>query len=369
MSAITASRCGGAKNEAISLDWTIGGIIPPADGEEQQPGLAGAVAGVHHDVLLIAGGANFPDTMPWFGGKKKYQDVVYIFTKSDDGKLRFLRQWKLPVPLAYSAVASTPQGIVFAGGENQNGLRSQAGMLQWNNDSIHIRPLPDLPFALTNAAMTVHHNIVYLAGGETTTDALASFFCLDLNDTANGWRQLPALPQPTSHAVLVATSNSVYLIGGRKKNKNSTSDLYASVYAFDIKGNTWRAKQSLPYALSAGTGLQLDDQTIYLFGGDRGETFRNTETLIGQINAEVDSVRKEALNQAKIKLQSTHPGFSREVLAYNLQKDEWKKIDSIPFVVPVTTAAIRWDDDIVIPSGEIRAGVRTPQVLVGKLKP
>ena len=34
----------------------------------------------------------------------------------------------------------------------------------------------------------------------------------------------------------------------------------------------------------------------------------------------------------------------------------------------VTTTVIKWDHDIIIPSGEIKAGVRTPNVLVGKIK-
>ena len=33
-------------------------------------GYAGMVGGVHNDVLLAAGGANFPKGLPWMGGEK-----------------------------------------------------------------------------------------------------------------------------------------------------------------------------------------------------------------------------------------------------------------------------------------------------------
>jgi len=35
-------------------------------------GVAGPLAGVDRGMLLVGGGCNFPDSMPWAGGKKKY---------------------------------------------------------------------------------------------------------------------------------------------------------------------------------------------------------------------------------------------------------------------------------------------------------
>jgi N-acetylneuraminate epimerase len=76
---------------------------------------------------------------------------------------------------------------------------------------------------------------------------------------------------------------------------------------------------------------------------------------------------KALLNKEKIKVQSSHPGFCRQVLTYDTEKDKWKEGSCIPFEVPVTTTAISWDGQVVIPSGEIRAGVRTPHILTAKI--
>jgi N-acetylneuraminic acid mutarotase len=73
------------------------------------------------------------------------------------------------------------------------------------------------------------------------------------------------------------------------------------------------------------------------------------------------------LVQQKTVLQSSHPGFSREVLSFNTLTNSWEKAGCIPFETPVTTQAIKWGDDVIIPSGEIRAGVRTPNILLGRL--
>ena len=63
----------------------------------------------------------------------------------------------------------------------------------------------------------------------------------------------------------------------------------------------------------------------------------------------------------------SHPGFCKEVLCYNIITDEWTVVDSIPFDTPVTTVAIKWGNEVLIPSGEIKAGVRSPYILSAKL--
>ena len=50
-------------------------------------GIAGPFAGTHNDTLIIAGGANFPDGVPWRptadGGTsaKVYHDTIHVVTK------------------------------------------------------------------------------------------------------------------------------------------------------------------------------------------------------------------------------------------------------------------------------------------------
>jgi N-acetylneuraminic acid mutarotase len=51
---------------------------------------------------------------------------------------------------------------------------------------------------------------------------------------------------------------------------------------------------------------------------------------------------------------------------YDTIKDTWEKVGNIPFASPVTTVAVKWNGDVLIPGGEIRAGVRTPQFLLGR---
>lgn len=365
---ITTSTPGQQK---VAINWKVAAELPAANGVPHL-GVAGGLTGVHNGVLIVAGGANFPEAMPWMGGLKKYHDAAYVFKKGSKGNLNILQSTKLPQTLAYSANCSTPQGIVCAGGENDKGLTNKVVLLQWNSGGLETKDLPSLPKKITNAAIAYCDDIVYLAGGENSTEALNQFAFLDLQNLEKGWQVLPSLPQPTSHGVLVVQSNdegrNIYLFGGRRKDISGISELYKQVYAFNLETKTWKEETPLPYTLSAGTGMASGPCSIVLFGGDKGETFHKTETLIAAIKEENDEAKKEILNAQKAALQSAHPGFSKEVLAYNTITKQWQAVGAIPFHTPVTTTAVCWDGKTYLPSGEIRAGVRTPQILVAAIK-
>lgn len=370
---MSAASCSLTPKTGVA-NWHMAGELPPAAGQHQALGLAGPLTGIVHNLLIVGGGANFPDSMPWLGGKKKYYDEVYIFRKDGNGGFLLRKKARLPRPLAYTANVTTSDGLICAGGENDNGLSRKVLRLRWHTggDSLAVSYLPDLPLALTNAALVAVGRVLYLAGGETENGVSKEFFSLNLDRPSEGWVPLPDVPHPVSHAVMVVQSNGdqpcIYLIGGRKRNPGSISDVYTSVYEFNPKKRQWRDRHPLPYALSAGTGLAVGTTEILLFGGDRGVTFHKTEQLIAAIASEKDEHRKAELNEAKKALQSSHPGFSPEVLRYHTAEDAWSVVDSIPFEAPVTTTAIRWGNEVILPSGEIRAGVRSPKLLVGRLK-
>lgn len=359
------------KEEAISIEWQKTGLLPENDGKLL--GFAGPVAGVSQNIFITGGGANFPDKMPWLGGAKKYYDDLFFYKKGPDDSLIRFASSMLPFPLAYSACVSTGKGIVMAGGENDNGPINKVLLLNWHNDEnkVTIQYLPDLPVAVTSPSITTLGDIVYLAGGDAGREVSDQFLYLNLKNENATWQRLPKLLQPTSHGVLVAQhdgrNDCIYLIGGRKKNVDSPSDLYNTVFRFDFKTRIWQKMKSLDHPLSAGTGMAAGSHSILLFGGDTGETFHRTEELIFAIAKEKQDDRKKELNEEKIKVQSGHPGFSNSVLQYNIQTNEWKEIGKIPFDSPVTTVAVPWDNQVIIAGGEIRAGVRTPQILSGKI--
>ncbi len=350
------------------MNWQIIDSLPPPN-----IGVAGAFTGVHNGAIIVAGGANFPNGMPWEGGKKQYNNEIFVFIKNKESKLkRHHQSFFLLEKGAYGASVSTPKGIVCMGGENEKGASDKVFLMQWDKEkqAVSIQYLTNLPRPLTNASATVIGNRIYVVGGESDNKTTPSFLSLDIKDSKAAWKILPNLPKALSHAVVAAQSKSIYVIGGRAKTASGISDLYNSTLKFDIKKNSWIPPLSIisdgqqnTTALSAGTGIAIGTHYIVLFGGDKGETFHQVETLLAAINGEHEEAKKQTLIQQKNQLLASHPGFSKDVLLYDTQTDKWTKIGTIPFDSPVTTTAFKSGKRIFIPSGEIRAGVRTPHIL------
>lgn len=369
------------QNAAVEgIHWSVPTALPAAPGEVEQIGLAGVAGGVHNNALLIAGGANFPDLMPWHGGVKKYWNHIYVLFKVGEQDYQWSdRTFELPHPLAYSASATTDNGILLIGGENEDGIQSSVYLLRWDivSEEVIILPMPQLPLPLTNATAAVIDSKVYLAGGETKGGTSNGFYALDLSAPVS-WERLPDLPVGVSHAVGIAQSNGeypcFYLIGGRAQSPSGISELYGTTYRFDPRKNHWDQLSDLSAsvgnttALSAATGVASGANYILVIGGDKGEIFSEIQRLDVAIAETTDEEKKQSLETEKLQLVESHPGFSKDIYLYNTVTDTWTITDTLPFS-HVTTFATLWGNDLLIPSGEIQPGVRTPDILNGYMEP
>ena len=364
-------------NEIVWTDLT--NLPSPASGQKN-PGVAGAFSGVHNGVMIIAGGANFPNGMPWEGGKKTYQNAIYVLKKNENSY-----EWiesktpNLKEKTAYGASVSVLDGIVCLGGEQESGISKSAFLMQWDaakNDVI-FKNLPDMPVALANAGATSIGNVIYVAGGEGNGKASNSFFKLNLSETNPKWQILPVLPVAMSHSVVVAQNNgkhsNVFVLGGRSATATGISDLHSSNFGYDPAKRKWRKLSDIGdgqtvTTWSAGTGVANGASYIVLMGGDKGNIFHQIETYNAQIAKAETAELKQKLQAEKVTLLTSHKGFSKDVYLYNTITDAWTRIGEMSGPAQVTTTAVRWGNDIIIPSGEIRPGTRTPVITKGTIQ-
>jgi N-acetylneuraminic acid mutarotase len=59
--------------------------------------------------------------------------------------------------------------------------------------------------------------------------------------------------------------------------------------------------------------------------------------------------------------KSAHPGFPKDVLAYDLLNGQWMQLGDSP-LSRATTPTVEWNGMWVIPGGEMKPGRRTPEV-------
>jgi len=354
----------------VEIEWKEP-VTLPATEDGNSIGIAGPVTGIIDDLLLVGGGANFPHGLPWEGGIKQFQQQLHLYQLTEKGDCIFWKTIRLPELTSYACSYSTSKGIVLAGGEGEKGISSAVWLLGKTHTGITEKALPELPIPLTNAAGTAIQNQLFIAGGETTTGMNNRFFSFSLNDPSQGWMELPSLPYAVSHAVLQARSvngrQELILAGGRARNGTDTSQFYAETWVYSLDHRTWKKLGKLPNALAAAQAIRLKDESILLLGGDDGSTFTQVEKLLGAIQHERDSTKRVALIHKKNELQRNHPGFRKEILVLPADESQWQFAGSVPFHAPVTTTLIRWNNFLLVPSGEVRAGIRSPYIQIGQL--
>ena len=161
--ALTLVAC--AARAQSPLEWRELAPLPVAIG------FGGPLCGAHGDLLLVAGGANFPDRPPWEGGAKVWHDGVFALAEPD-GEWR--RVGALRHPLAYAAVVSHDDGIVVLGGDDGVRAYRDAFVLRVVGSILDREELPPLPQPSTLLGACRIDDVVYAAAGQTRVAALPS---------------------------------------------------------------------------------------------------------------------------------------------------------------------------------------------------
>lgn len=363
---VLLSGCMADKSNKLQLVWNKGTILP-AEGQHAHMGLAGPIAGMLQDGLLVAGGANFPSGMPWEGGQKVYQKKAYLYAIGADGAVKLEREMPFEDSLAYSANVSAEKYLYSVGGERNGKATDDVFRYNFVNGTLLRDSISSLPIPLTNAGAAIIDHHLYVVGGENNEAVSDKVYRMDLHKPVSGWTEFARLGYPVSHAAVVADAQGgIIIAGGRMRNLNAKSTIYTKVLRLNTEDKSIDELPVLPYPIAAGTAVCYNN-TLILIGGDTGSTFHQVEDMIAAINLSTDTVQKAELTEKKNRILRTHPGFGKEVWAMNLKAKTWYRLEDIKGESPVTTTAILKNKFIIIPSGEIKAGVRTDQILIGTL--
>ncbi len=372
-----------ADPSAAGLAWSDLPPVPPPPGKDGQLGLGGPFVGTSSGAILVAGGANFPDGPPWHGGKKVWCDAVYVLPEPGAGPPQWLTglEMRLPRPLAYGVSVTTEEGVVCIGGCDRETCYRDVFVLRWDSVTrkIETGPLPPLPRPLATMAGARAGDSIYVAGGqETARDPAATknFWALDLSARGRPadfrWRELPPWPGPARIAAVAAAQENggeprFYLFSGRNVSPGAATELLTDAYEFSPRGGQWRRLADVapagetPRCVMAAPAAAVDGR-ILIFGGDDGGRFLRQERLERAVRAAADPQQREPLARLLAEWCDGHPGFGRDILAYNVDTNTWTKAGELPATSRLTTAAALWRSAIVIPTGEVRPGVRTPAV-------
>lgn len=308
-------------------------------------GIAGPLAGVSHGVLIVAGGANFPDKKPWEGGIKQWHDAAYVL---EDPRGAWKQIASLPRPQAYGISLTWRESIISIGGCTGKEHLSEVVRLEWKDDRLQRYELPALPITLAFGCGAIVNDVLYIAGGQEKPDSprvLHRFFALNLAEKHGVWQELSAWPGAGRMlAQAAAVDDAFYLVGGVELVGNTVPaqrQYLKDGYRY-TPASGWHRLPDLPMPLAAGpTPAPTTSTGFLLLGGDNG-------SQLG-------------------KPPQDHTGFQRSLLHYDVRQQQWKMIEQGE-AARVTLPCVPWRDHWVLPSGEVRPGIRSPEVWWMKVK-
>lgn len=335
-------------NHLEEIRWDYSLSLPPVNGTENI-GVGGAFSGFIDNNLVIAGGANFPDGMPWEGGVKQWWRRLYFMDISKKDA-----QWQvidnaLPYPLGYGVSIELPDGLLCIGGNDSATCHREVFLIKIKDGNVSIEnDWPPLPVPLSNMTGVLSNNKIYLLGGqEVMVNAKAThhFFRLDLDNKMKGWESLPSWPgSPRGYAVSASQNNGfdncIYLFSGRDyDDSNQYFEILEDGLEYNPRLMTWK-KLDGEFPVMAGSAIATGANHILLLGG-------SSSRLPGGYD---------------------HPGFDNHIRLFHTITGTLVEQGLSPYPIPVTLQAIKKGNRIYLPSGEIKPGIRTPQILRGEIQ-
>jgi len=373
------------------FSWSEYPELPAPSDAKTQLGVASPFAGTNGEVLIVAGGCNFPDRPVREGGIKKYYDDAFVFIERD-GKGQWLKGFKIPKPTAYGASVSLPEGLLCIGGNGSDSAFYDVYLLEWKKESslLHVEAWPSLPFPMTQMGAALVDNIVYVVGGQTRGILANTFLSLDLSKRGTElfqWKVLEDFPGPARLQPVVVAQNSaeekrLYLISGSSYPDHlEEPEVSTNGLEYSPVTGTWRSiaeiipEDHAPFSLHGADAIALGMNHILFLGGVHHNTFQEAwkKERLGKLARE--RMDTAAINEFELwkKVYLSHDPswyrFNKEVLLYHTLTDSWTVGDQYPYPAPAGAKIVPWKDGWMIISGEIMPGVRSPKVYHGALKP
>ncbi len=363
----------------VALEWSAGFSLPTQPDGRAALGVGAPFYGEHGGVALLAGGSNFPETPLVEGGNKRYYDEVYALPA---GQTNWLAAGRLSRAVAEGMSATTAKGVVCVGGMADGETLARVFLLAWDADRKQAveTALPDFPCAVYLGAAAARGNRVYVAGGRGTEVLATDVWELDLDDLSTGWCPLPQLPGAKGRMQAQAFVQNgdqkctlLYVVGGYARHDDGGFYSLVDGYAYDLaqadRAGVWfpvspavpKGSDMPAWPLIGAKCVTVGDQHALFFGGLDADYFDANQRKM----ATLEGAEREA---QRIAYQSQVPtSWNRRVLAYHTVTDRWFDLGEAPLLPTVAGAAIKFSDgSVLLASGEVQPGVRTPLCAAGR---
>lgn len=349
----------------------------PLGGEKEGKylGVSAPFCAIYKGYLWIGGGCNFPNIPAAKGGQKKFYNQLWRRPVND-----FDAPWELfgvlPLPLAYGAAIVADDGIIFIGGENENGFSNKVFKLTLDKNIGIWSDLASLPEGMSNFTATRGESRLYIIGGNTLSGASKRMYCYSL--TKDRWmreRDFPGIGriQPTSCYWSGKESSKIFVLGGfENKGTQAPSSIAQEILSFDPETKQWRIEknsmtlETKTYTPTGGTALSFN-QEILLIGGVNHQRFEeaiNRPYQIELAKKDCNQITLDSLLDSQ-KEYLFHPidwyQFNSSIVKFVPQNKSLKTLKSSEYFARAGAGIALSGDTLFIVGGELKPGIRTPK--------
>ena len=339
-------------------------------------GVSAPFCGAIQDVLVVAGGANFPDKSLLEGGAKRvYAD---IWAKAPHGR-KWIHAGVLPDSTAYGATFAVDSALVLAGGNVCGVTTDKVYELRLSYGKAVLRTLPQLPVPMEQCGWTRDGDRLYLVGGVGTTGVYTCTI------GTYEWSKIADLPEPLVQPVAYAANGKLYVWGGFNPETLDVSDRGLvmdltvlpdgtegthAVIPSEAKESLWKAAPSIPDGgtFVGATGATLPDGRLVVVGGVNRAIF--ARALHNTPEDRIPYLSKEpAEYQFRQAVYAFDPSASDSAAGSDVSSGAWTCLGTVPAcalagpglaVRPAASAS--GHGSLYVAGGELKPGVRSPRI-------
>ena len=181
----------------------------------------------------------------------------------------------LPQPLHHTVASNFNGKIYVIGGyTNNNWIPSSKLFIYSPNNDTWIEG-SSMPTARGGLTAVFIDDILYAIGGEGESGVV------DINEAynskTNNWISKSPMPTPRHHVASAVVDGNVYVIGGRVQGVSPITNVNVNEM-YNPKEDKWIKFESMPSKRSGISAASINNNTIYVFGGeDINKTYNNNE--------------------------------------------------------------------------------------------
>lgn len=306
-------------------------------------GVSACFAGVIGDTLVMAGGCNFPTVPAAESGMKRYYRGIYAAVIDGGNRLDWQLVGWLPEAAAYGVSVPTDEGLLCVGGCNEAGSLRSTWLIKLQDGRASVSMLPMLPHEMDNFTGAGHDGQVMVSDGE-------QIYALNLNDSAQSWHTVARVGERRLHQAVSGFMGRTFCLWGGMMPKTANHETALQMGGWQYHG----AQLPLPGPVDA------QGDTIYLGGAATVNLTATSVLAVGGVNHDVFL---SAVTHPEPDYM-THPAEWYRFNPYLclFENGNWKIIGRSPVTARAGAALVKHGHVVYIIGGELKPGVRTPQI-------